>query len=61
MKANYAQTVEHELGHAFGLNHTNRPHDLMNAVSSSDNKDVLTKQDVHNAERNYKAVLPLAK
>ena len=33
----------------------------MNAVSSADNKDVLTKQDVRNAERNYKAVLPLAK
>lgn len=57
--ARYSDTVEHELGHAMGLKHTVRKNDLMNPVSTNLNHNKLTRIDVKNAERNYKAVKKL--
>lgn len=57
--AEYSDTVEHELGHAMGLEHTSRKNDVMDPVSNNLSHNKLTRPDIKDAKRNYKAVKQL--
>lgn len=54
-----SQVVEHEIGHALGLNHVARKdtHDLMNPIVT--NSARLSQKDIEHANNNYKAVKAL--
>lgn len=51
----YGTVVEHEIGHALGLDHNKKRRDVMNA--NIEIGDKLSKQDIEQAQRNYKAVI----
>lgn len=51
------RTIDHELGHALGLEHNHKYHDIMNPVIS--NKSHFTKENIREINRNINAVTGL--
>lgn len=49
-----SQVVEHEMGHALGLNHVSNKHDLMAPIVT--NSARFSKKDIETANNNYYAV-----
>lgn len=56
-RGNYQSIVEHELGHALGLDHNNRKNDIMNAYSNSNHAETLSRADILRARKNYKIIV----